>query len=247
MKTIKMIIQYDGSKFYGWQRQSKLRSVQGTIEKTLSKIFKEEILIHGASRTDAGVHSLGQVASFQYDPPMTLDKLKNAMNNDLSQDICILDLSYEEEDFHARYSACGKTYHYLVDRGDHRNVFRSDYAFYYPYDLDLKKMKIVCETLKGKRNFESFKASGSSAQNPIRTIKDIHFYESENGLTFVFTGDGFLYKMVRIMMGYILNVGGGRKSLDSLLEVLETPSRTHTTLVAPAQGLYLNEVYYKKL
>ena len=111
----------------------------------------------------------------------------------------------------------------------------------------MNKLKVACETLAGKHDFGSFKASGSSAQNPVRTISNIDFFETDSGLTFIFTGDGFLYKMVRMMMGYILNVGGGRKSIETLAEVLETPSGEHTNLVAPAEGLCLKEVFYKKL
>lgn len=247
MKTIKLTIHYDGSHFFGWQRQPKHRSVQATIEKTLCKIFKKDIKIHGASRTDTGVHSSGQVASFKYDPPMPLARLMVIMNNDLPADVCISDINYEADDFHARYSACGKTYHYDVDQGDHRDVFRANYAHYYPYALDQNLMKHVCETLQGKHDFGSFKASGSSAQNPIREITCIDFKKTESGFRFIFTGDGFLYKMVRLLMAYILNVSSGRLPVDTLAEVLQTPSRTHTNLVAPAQGLCLKEVYYKKI
>jgi len=245
MKTIKLTIHYDGSRFHGWQRQSQKRSVQGTIEKTLSRILKTQIMIHGASRTDSGVHSTGQVASFQYELPMPLKQLQKAMNNELSDDVCIVNIAYAEDDFHARYSACGKTYHYQVDQGPYKNVFRSKYAYYYPYDLDLDKLKLICQKLKGTHDFGSFKAAGSSAQNPVRTITELDFFETSTGFTFVFTGDGFLYKMVRLMMGYILNVASGRKSIDTLSEVLETPSRLHTNIVAPAEGLCLKEVYYE--
>lgn len=247
MKTIKLTIHYDGSRFHGWQRQSQKRSVQGTIEKTLSRILKTQILIHGASRTDSGVHSTGQVASFQYDLPMPLKQLQKAMNNELSDDLCIVNIEYAEDDFHARYSAGGKTYHYQVDQGPYKNVFRSKYAYYYPYDLDLDKLKLICQELKGTHDFGSFKASGSSAQNPVRTITELDFFETSTGFTFVFTGDGFLYKMVRLIMGYLLNVASGRKSIDTLSEVLETPSRLHTNIVAPAEGLCLKEVYYENI
>ena len=245
MNTIKMTIQYDGTSFYGWQRQSKLRSVQGTIEKSLSKILNTKITIDGASRTDTGVHALGQVATFTYKLPMALDQLKRALNNDLDADVAIVKMESVGEDFHARYSAKGKTYLYYVHQGPIKNVFKSNYSYYYPYDLDYDKMSMACKKLMGKHNFGSFKASGSSAQNPIRTIDYIGLDRTADGYVFEFRGDGFLYKMVRLMVAYILNIGNDKISLESLSEVLEKPSRKYTHKVAPAQGLYLKTVFYE--
>jgi tRNA pseudouridine38-40 synthase len=243
MQVVKMIIAYDGSQFFGWQRQNKHRNVQGEIEKALKKILKQVIEIDGAGRTDAGVHALGQVATFGAVVPMPLDNLKRALNNELPIDIVVKALSFESNDFHARYSAIGKTYVYKVDNSPLRDVFKSG-MYHYPYDLDLELMKAVAEKLVGYHNFEAFKASGSSAGNPFRTIHSIEIKKEDNQITMTFSGDGFLYKMVRLLVAFILGVGNKRIPLDVVDEILKNPSREFTSKVAPARGLYLREVFY---
>ena len=239
-----MIIEYDGRRFYGWQRQSKSRSVQGTIERVLSKILKIDIEIDGAGRTDAGVHAYGQVATFACDLPMPLTSLKRAVNNFLPSDVRIVDLDFVDASFHARYSAIGKTYVYKVKNSKERDVFLANYAYHYPYDLNDDLIKGAMNKLIGKHDFSSFMASGSSAQNPVRTIHSIDLKRSGNMLEFTFTGDGFLYKMVRLLTAYLLEVGQSRMPLEVTDQLLKNPSRTYTSKVAPAAGLYLKEVYY---
>jgi len=241
-----MIIEYDGTHFFGWQRQSHSRSVQGVIEKVLSKILKTTIEIDGAGRTDAGVHAYGQVASFCYDLPMPLESLKRAMNNYLPTDIRICHLEFMDKSFHARYSATGKTYVYKIYNTNERNVFSANYSYHYPYKVDDKNIKRAMTQLVGKHDFSSFKASGSSAQNPIRTIHSIELKRSGDELEFTFTGDGFLYKMVRLLTAFLLEVGQGRIDYETVEKILEFPSRDYTSKVAPAMGLYLKEVYYEK-
>ncbi|WP_240842878.1 tRNA pseudouridine(38-40) synthase TruA [Acidaminobacter sp. JC074] len=244
MDIIKMIIEYDGTHFYGWQRQTKSRSIQGVIERVLSKILKKDIEIDGAGRTDAGVHAYGQVATFGCDLPMPLESLKRAMNNFLPSDVRIVDLDFADADFHARYSAIGKTYVYKIKNSKERDVFLANYSYHYPYDLDDDLIRRAMEKLIGKHDFSSFMASGSSAQNPVRTIHAIDLKRSGNMLEFTFTGDGFLYKMVRLLAAYLLEVGQSRIPLDKTEELLENPTRAYTSKVAPAAGLYLKEVYY---
>lgn len=244
MAVIKMIVEYDGTGFYGWQRQSKLRSVQGEIEKVLKKIFKKPIEIDGAGRTDAGVHALGQVATFDAELDIPLNNLKRAMNNFLSSDVRIVNLESVDDAFHARYSASGKTYIYKVHNTLERDVFKANYSYHYPYTIEDDKIKAAAKHLIGCHDFSSFKASGSSAQNPIRTIHDITFERQGHDIILTFTGDGFLYKMVRLLTAYLLEVGQGHMSVEKTLDLLENPSRKFTSKVAPASGLYLKEVYY---
>lgn len=244
-QVVKMIIEYDGTNFFGWQRQSKFRSVQGDIERVLTKIFRREMQIDGAGRTDAGVHAYGQVATFKSAIPMPLENLKRALNNFLSEDIRILTLSVESEAFHARYSAKGKTYVYKVLNAVERDVFSSHYAYHYPYEI---KEELILEAIShfiGEHDFTSFMASGSSAQNPVRIIHDITFKRNGDTLELTYTGNGFLYKMVRIITGYLLEVGQGKILPQKTLELFENPTRKYTTKIAPAEGLYLNEVYYE--
>lgn len=243
-KVIKLVIAYDGTNFYGWQRQTHQRSVQGVIEKTLSKLLKVPIEINGAGRTDAGVHAYGQAATFTAELPMSLEKFVEVINNYLPGDVAIVKASYEADDFHARYSATGKTYEYYVLHQKSPDVFKERTHYLYKYDLDEGLMKEVCQKLMGVHNFESFKASGSSAQNPYREITFLDFRREGRTLIFTFTGNGFLYKMVRILMGFILEIGNHHMDINVIDEVLNHPSRTYTSQIAPAKGLFLKEVYY---
>lgn len=246
MSVLKLIIEYDGTHFYGWQRQSNKRSVQGDLERVLTKIFKSTIEIDGAGRTDSGVHALGQVATFKAPIKIPLSNLKIALNNFLNDDVRIVDIQEADEDFHARYSATGKTYTYKIYNCVERNVFKANNSYHYPYKLNDQLMIEATKFLIGTHNFESFKAAGSSAQNPIRTIHNITFKRNHNELEFEFTGDGFLYKMVRILMAFLLEIGNERILLSRVQEILENPTREFTSKVAPAMGLYLKEVYYEK-
>lgn len=245
MNIIKMVVEYDGNNFFGWQRQSSSRSVQGEIEKVLSKIYKCKITIDGAGRTDAGVHALGQVVSFQEIENIPLQNLKRAMNNFLSPDIRVVSLEYMTDDFHARYSATGKTYIYKIKNQLERDVFSAGYAYHYPYDLDDEKMKEAIAYLIGEHNFKSFMATGSSAQNPVRHIYDIKLTRNKSDVAIEFSGNGFLYKMVRILTAYLLEVGQGHIEPKTTEEILVNPTRKYTSKVAPAMGLYLKEVYYE--
>lgn len=240
-----MILEYDGTNFYGWQRQSHSRSVQGEIEKVLSKILKTEVTIDGAGRTDAGVHAFGQVATFGADLPMGLKRLRYVMNNFLPKDIRVVELSFEEDEFHARYSAIGKTYVYKVINGEEANVFTTNYRYHYPYKIEDEKIKEAIALLEGTHDFSSFMASGSSAQNPIRTIHNIEYIRQGDLIDIVFTGDGFLYKMVRLLTAFLLEIGQGRIPISVVEKLLKNPTRQYTSKVAPAMGLYLKAVYYE--
>lgn len=244
LKTVKMIIEYDGTNFYGWQRQSKLRSVQGELERVLSKIFKKTVEINGSGRTDAGVHAYGQVATFQVEVPMPLENLKIALNNYLAEDVRVIELSFQEELFHARYSSKGKTYVYKVHNSNGRDVFLSNYTYSYPYKLDMELMIEASKILIGEHDFLSFMASGSSVVNTVRNISSIEITKSGDIITFIYTGDGFLYKMIRILTAFLLEIGNKRLDLDITNRIFEKPSRKYTSKVAPANGLYLKEVYY---
>lgn len=246
MRVIKLTISYDGTNFFGWQRQSKLRSVQGEIEKVLTKIVKSPVEIDGAGRTDAGVHAIGQTATFGMESTIPLENLKRAMNNFLPSDVYISNVEEMPPDFHARYSAIGKTYVYQINHRKARDVFKANYSYCYPYDLDDEKIKQAMKYLIGEHDFSSFKATGSSAGNPVRTIHDITLKREGQSLTFTFTGNGFLYKMVRILTAFLLEVGQGHYAPEMTLDLLKNPSRKNTAKVAPAQGLYLKEVYYEK-
>ncbi len=243
-KLVKLIIEYDGTNFYGWQRQSKLRSVQGEIERVLKKIFRKNIEIDGAGRTDAGVHAYGQVASFKNEIPMPIENLKRVLNNNLAKDVRILDIAFLDDSFHARYSAIGKTYIYKVINTEEQDVFLANYTYHYPFEVNYDRMVKASKFLIGKHDFRSFMAAGSKTINTVRTISDITITKESDMIIISFTGDGFLYKMIRILTGLLLEIGNNRIDMSVINEIIDNPSRKFTTKVAPSNGLYLNEVFY---
>ncbi len=240
---IKVVIEYDGTDFYGFQRQKDNRTVQGDIEKTLHNVFKRDITIDGAGRTDRGVHALGQVFSIDTDLP--IHNIERVLKEHLPSDIRVVDITEEEKDFHARYSATGKTYIYKIYNGNDLNVFKNKYYYEYPYELDDEEIKKAIEYFLGYHDFSSFYNKGSSANNPFRTIYSIDFYRNDKFIEIHYTGDGFLYKMVRIITAFLLNVGRHKIDKNIINKLFEKESRIYTKDVAPAKGLYLKEVYYK--
>ncbi len=240
---IKVVIEYDGTDFYGFQKQEDKRTVQGDIEKTLKNVFKREIKIDGAGRTDRGVHAYAQV--FSLDTKIDIRNIERVLKEHLPKDIRVVDMKEEKEDFHARYSATGKTYIYKVYNGKNLDVFRNKYYYEYPYELDDEEIKKAIEYFLGYHNFSSFYNKGSSAHNPFRTIHSIEFKREGDFIEIHYTGDGFLYKMVRIMTAFLLNIGRHKIDKNIIPQLFEKESRIYTKEVAPAHGLYLKEVYYE--
>ncbi|MGM0238574.1 tRNA pseudouridine(38-40) synthase TruA [Enterococcus sp. AZ103] len=243
----KAIIAYDGTNFNGFQRQPNGRTVQEEFEKTLQKInHGEPIMIHGSGRTDAGVHALGQVIHFDYDDPRPLEKLRFALDTQTPDDIAVRSVERVAEDFHARYHVVEKTYHYKVQIQKPRSPFRRYYAAYYPYPLDLEKIRQALPALLGTHDFTSFCASGSSVEDKVRTIYQADLEVNGDGteLTFIFRGNGFLYKMIRILAGTLLKIGNDRLAVDSIPAIIAKKDRNAAGPTAHPEGLYLAEVKY---
>lgn len=243
----KAIIAYDGTNFNGFQRQPNGRTVQEEFEKTLQKInHGEPIIIHGSGRTDAGVHALGQVIHFDYDEPRPLEKLRFALDTQTPDDIAVRSVEQVADDFHARYHVVEKTYHYKVQIQKPRSPFRRYYAAYYPYPLDLEKIRQALPALLGTHDFTSFCASGSSIEDKVRTIYQADLEVNEDGteLTFIFRGNGFLYKMIRILAGTLLKIGNDRLAVDSIPVIIAKKDRNAAGPTAHPEGLYLAEVKY---
>lgn len=243
----KAIIAYDGTNFNGFQRQPNGRTVQEEFEKTLQKInHGEPIMIHGSGRTDAGVHALGQVIHFDYDDPRPLEKLRFALDTQTPDDIAVRSVERVAEDFHARYHVVEKTYHYKVQIQKPRSPFRRYYAAYYPYPLDLGKIRQALPALLGTHDFTSFCASGSSVEDKVRTIYQADLEVNGDGteLTFIFRGNGFLYKMIRILAGTLLKIGNDRLAVDSIPVIIAKKDRNAAGPTAHPEGLYLAEVKY---
>lgn len=254
-KNVLIKIEYDGTNFSGWQKQPRQRTVQGEIEHVLKYIAMEDVNIHGTSRTDAGVHALGQCASFDWNSNMPVDKLPEVMNRRFGAggtgrsgapgDIRILSAEVMPEEFHARYSCKGKTYRYLIDKtGD---IFRRNFAFQYPEasGLNIDEMVRAASFITGTHDFKCFEtAGGTPRESTVRTIYGLDISQDEYTIQIEITGDGFLYNMVRIIVGTLIEVGTGRKNADDITGIIESRNRGNAGFTAPPQGLYLKEIYF---
>lgn len=269
MRNILLKIEYDGTGFSGWQRQPQpeVRTVQGELEETLSRICGQEIRIDGTGRTDAGVHALGQCATFSGDFGIPADRLVKAANDILADSrqkggpIRIISAEEVPENFHARFSAEGKTYVYRIYNAETMPVFLRSYRYHVKKLLDIDAMKRAAEAFPGKHDFKAFMAMGSTPQETtVRTIfgVDIQVYYAAGQtdkkpdfasrqpleLNISVTGDGFLYNMVRIIAGTLVDVGLGRISPDDIPAIISDCDRQKAGHTAPPQGLYMAEVYF---
>ncbi len=242
---MKCTISYDGTSFAGYQVQPNKRTVQGDIEAALARLHKgESVKIHASGRTDAGVHAKGQVIHFDTSLNLPEEKWMLALNAHLPDDIVMLKTEKALDDFHARFDAKRKEYRYFIQLSKLRDPFLRQYAYHYKYPIDVKLMEQAAETLIGTYDFTSFCSAKTEVVDKVRTLETIEFFE-ENGLLVVrFVGNGFLYNMVRILVGTLLEVGQGEREPASLTEVLEKKDRRFAGKTAPGHGLYLWEVCY---
>ena len=248
MTRYKAIIAYDGTNFNGFQKQSNGRTVQEEIEQTLTKMANgKEITVFGSGRTDAGVHAMGQVIHFDYPEERPLERMRFALDTQSPEDIAVKKVAIVSEDFHARYLVKEKTYQFRVDIGKPRSPFRRHYASYFPYPIDVEKIQRALPDLLGTHDFTSFCASGSSIEDKVRTIYEAKMEVNETGdeLLFTFRGNGFLYKMIRILVGTLLKIGNGRLAEDSIPEIIAKKDRNAAGPTAHPEGLYLYEVKYE--
>ena len=249
MTRYKALISYDGHDFAGFQRQPHARSVQEEIEKTLTRINKgQPIVIHGAGRTDSGVHALGQVIHFDLPSARDEEKLRFALDTQTPEDIDVISVEEVTEDFHARYQPHSKTYEFLVDIGRPKNPMMRHYATHYPYPLDIPLMEQAIKALEGTHDFTGFTASGTSVENKVRTITkaSLTFDARRNFLVFTFSGNGFLYKQIRNMVGTLLKIGNKRMPVNQIERILEEKDRQLAGPTAAPNGLYLKEIIYEE-
>jgi len=244
MKNVKLTIEYDGTNFSGWQKQPNGRTVQEEIEKALSELLKKEVKIYGSGRTDAGVHALGQVANFQDEFTIPVDRIPMALNGMLPQDISIRSAVEVNPSFHARYSAKGKKYIYKIFNSKVKSPLLRNYAYFVSDELDTVEMKRASINYVGEHDFRGFMASGSSVKNTVRTIYSFDVWLNDKMIIIETRGNGFLYNMVRIMIGTLVDIGRGRMKADDLPGIIKSGIRDRAGYTAPAQGLYLAEVYY---
>lgn len=243
MRNIKITIQYNGENYCGWQKQPDSLGIQGNIEKAIYEITKEKVKITGSGRTDAGVHALGQVANFKIESSIPVEKIPNALNAKLPKDISIIACSEVEDEFHSRYCAKGKRYRYLIYNQLYRSPIYKDTSYHVKCDLDFERMCEEAKHLIGEHDFKGFMSSGSSVKDTVRTIYDITLERHEDLITLEIEGNGFLYNMVRIIVGTLVDIGRGRIN-ESLADIINYRSRGKAGHKAPAHGLFLKKVDY---
>ncbi|MGN1351253.1 MAG: tRNA pseudouridine(38-40) synthase TruA [Clostridia bacterium] len=244
MRNIKLIIEYDGKGFNGWQKQPNKLNIQGEIERAIKEVTGEEVELNASGRTDAGVHAISQVANFKTQSNIDINKIPIALNSKLKKSIIIKKAEEVDLNFHARYNAKGKKYRYIINNSLVGSAIYRDLEYNFPIKLDVEKMKHAAKYFEGEHDFKAFRSSGTSNKNSVREIYKVEIKEENERIILEFTGNGFLYNMVRIMVGTLMDVGLGKIKPESIKDIIDSKERTKAGKTAPAQGLYLVEVYY---
>ena len=244
MKRILLTVEYDGTNYAGWQRQINGLAVQQVLEETLQKATKERIVVTGASRTDAGVHALGQAVHFDTESRIPPEKYPFVLNTMLPRDIRVHTGREVPEGFHARFMTCGKRYTYRIVNSRHASAIRRNTHVHVPLPLDLPPMQEAAKQLLGTHDYAAFQAAGGTAKTTIRTITGADLVQQGDEIILTVEGDAFLYNMVRIIAGTLIEIGLGRCSVNAFTEAYETLDRLSLGVTAPPQGLELTKVYY---
>ena len=244
MKNYKFILEYDGSRYYGWQRQPEKNTIQGKLENVLSLMCGAEVEVIGAGRTDAGVHARGMAANAVFETDFSCEGIRDYMNRCLPEDIAVKEVREASPRFHARYNATGKTYCYTCHDGEVKSVFDRKYCARLEERTDPERMRRAAEILKGEHDFRNFCVNPRMKKSTVRRVDRIDIERRGEYLVLTFHGTGFLQNMVRIMVGTLLEVGCGRMTPEQVREVLHNPDRQKAGPTAPAQGLCLESVDY---
>jgi len=245
MQNYKLTVQYDGTRYNGWQRQGNTdNTIQGKLNESISRYLGEEIDIAGSGRTDAGVHAYGQVANFKTNKCLDKERFLTDINSYLPQDIRIIKVESADDRFHARLSAVSKTYEYVIDNGTVADVFLRKYSYRLENPLNVKKMREAAGFLTGTHDYLSFCGNKKFKKSSVRTVTDIKIIESSGKITISFTGNGFLQNMVRIMAGTLIEVGLGKREPETMADIIAAQSREAAGMMAPPEGLFLKEVVY---
>ncbi|MCI1944719.1 tRNA pseudouridine(38-40) synthase TruA [Clostridium luticellarii] len=244
MKNIKLTIQYDGTNYSGWQRQKNAVTVQEKLENAIRETTGSFSATIGSSRTDAGVHAKEFVCNFFTDSKIPAPNFKMVLNGVLPEDIVVLKSERVDDSFHARFQSIGKKYIYTIITGNNRPVIGRQYVYYFRRKLDVEKIKMACKYFLGIHDFSAFKKKGGSVRSSVRTISEMEVTVEGKLIKFSVIGDGFLYNMVRIMVGTLLEVGVGRFQPEDIKYILESKDRTKAGKPVPALGLCLEKVFY---
>ena len=248
LRNIKLTLEYDGTDFYGWQVQVKSqRTVQAEIEKVLKKIFKKHVTLFGSGRTDSGVHAVGQVANFHAATKLPITTIQTALNANLPKDIAVVDIEEVGSRFHARFSVKSKTYRYMILNRPARCAIKRRFCLFYPYSLNLRSMRAEAKALVGRHDFRSFQAANPSRDEKattVRTVRGVDIRKKDDFIYIDIEADGFLYKMVRNIVGTLLRIGSGKLPKGSMRRILARKDRSIVPAPAKAQGLMLLKVEY---
>jgi tRNA pseudouridine38-40 synthase len=244
MNTVKLTIAYDGTDYRGWQIQPNGKTVQGEIEKSIRKIFGKDHRLHGTSRTDSGVHAACQVAHFKATRVIPIAKMADALNSALPKDIVILKAEYADTAFHARFDTKSKLYSYKIFSSRQKDPFHQRYAWYLSYKLNLALMRKEALALIGRHDFKAFQASDKKERSSIRKILELNIVKHKSLITINIEADGFLYNMVRNIVGTLVDIGRGYLPPGSMKKILDSRDRTQAGPTAPPEGLCLMQVKY---
>lgn len=245
MNTYKAIVRYEGTRYKGWQKlKTGQETIQDKIEQVLSRLLNESVEIHGSGRTDAGAHALGQVFHFKHGGDLDIPSFMKAINGYLPEDIVLVHIEKTHERFHARFDATEKTYVYRVWKAPYPPVFERKFVSVYDCtSTDVEAMKLAAQRFIGEKDFKGFCAD-KTKKSTVRTVKRVEIQETKEEIRFTVVGDGFLYNMVRLMVGTLMEIGNGTKPLTAIDRVFETKDRSDAGFTASAQGLCLTQVIY---
>ncbi len=244
MRNILLTIEYDGTNYHGWQRQINALSIQQVIERCIEEITGIKANLIGSGRTDAGVHALAQRANFKTKSPIPTDKIPLALNSSLPLDIRIIGAIEVHRDFHARYDVLGRTYRYRLYNRTFPSAIYRNYSYFVPSKLDVSKMKEATKYIVGTKDFSSFCNSGSPVKSKVRSVQGLEIKVRRPTIDIIITADGFLYNMVRIIAGTLVEIGIGNITPEGVNDILNKKDRKCAGPTLPPRGLFLEEVYY---
>ena len=244
MRNIALLLSYDGTNYYGYQRQNGFITIQECIETAILEITKQKSVIYGCGRTDTGVHAKKYLCTFNTDSKIPIEKFPEAINTRLPDDIVVYDAFEADEAFNGRFSIKEKTYRYIIDNSKISNPFLKNYAWTFKYNLDLDKMKQAAEYIKGEHDFICFMASGGQVKTTVRTVYSLDITKEESRIVIDISSNGFLYNMVRIIVGTLCYVGTGKMEPEDVKTIIESKDRRCAGITAPPQGLYLYDIKY---
>ena len=244
MRNIKLTIEYDGKDFNGWQKQPNKLNIQGEIERAIQNITGKQVELIGSGRTDAGVHAFGQVANFKIDSDFPIEKMAIAINSQLKNSICIKKSEEVPMEFHSRYNCHSKTYQYVIDNSEQGTAIFRGLTYHVPQKLNIEKMQKAITYFVGEHDFSSFKSSGTSSKSSVRIIYDAKVEEDGEKIIICLTGNGFLYNMVRIISGTLVEVGLNNIEPEDISKIIEAKNRQMAGKTLPPQGLFLMSVEY---